>query len=107
MECIDNIPFSFDRNTAKWISRMTHSNILSNNIISSKENLVGTIELDNIDSVKLCKDIWGNYKDFYITDDSSTSGNDNKWKLYFKYTDIKDITSELYYRNYNGEPITP
>jgi hypothetical protein len=104
MESIDNIPFSFDRNTAKWISRMTHSNILSNNIIS-KGGLVGTIELDNIKSVERCKDIWGNYKDFYIKYNSGDYENVfNKWELSFKGG---DITSELYYRNYNGEPITP
>ncbi len=99
MECIDNIPFSFDRNTAKWISRMTHSNILSNNVIS-KGGLVGTIELDNIKSVELCKDIWGNYKDFYIKYNSGDYENVfNKWELSFKGG---DITSELYERNEDG-----
>lgn len=97
MECIDNIPFSFDRNTAKWISRMTHSNILSNNIIPNNGGEIGNIVLDNVTSAELCKDIWGNYKNFSLKHNSGM-GNLDGWVLFCdNYSQ-----SELYYRNEDG-----
>lgn len=117
MENINNIPFSFDRNTSKWIAKLgtSHSDnsfadgiTLSNNIIEHPTNklqqeiLVGKLTLSNrvlpVSQNKLSitysleEDMYNNKKYFKI---------DNNDELYF-IGNIYDLYSELYYRNKEG-----
>lgn len=90
MENIDNIPFSFDRNTAKWIAKLgaNHAeNSFARGIVLDRNTyevetsgIIGTLSLasniitpQNTTSMKfeLCRDIWGNYKDFEIDEDNT------------------------------------
>ena len=117
MENINNTPFSFDRNTSKWIAKLgtSHTNnsfadgiTLSNNIIEPPTNklqqeiLVGKLTLSNrvlpVSQNKISitysleEDMYNNKKDFEIR---------NNDELYF-IGNIYDLYSELYYRNSAG-----
>ena len=105
MEFMDNIPFSFDRNLSKWITKlgMSHANnsfangiVLSNNIYDVESaGYVGELSLaSNVIVPKIpgatihydfevCRDRFDNYKYFW------TAGNENdRNKLYMTSTPL-------------------
>ena len=111
MENIDNIPFSFDRNTTKQIAKLgisksnnSFSNgiTLSNNVISeytdtSSKQEVGTLNFDlfeyNKITYELVEDIYKNKNNFIIDGDT----------LYINEgVDYEKLCSELYERNEDG-----
>ena len=112
MENINNIPFSFNRDTSKWLAKLgvshTESSFadgitLSNVIMGKGSNEIGTLSLKNRVLPELNtemdyeiiyyleRDNYGNHKYFEIRGD----------KLYYK-GDITQYYSELYFRNSEG-----
>ena len=113
MENINNIPFSFNRDTSKWLAKLGTSHkdssfadgiVLSNVVIKEGSNVVGTLDLKNrvlpeLDNASyeikyhLEHDQYGNYKLFKI------EGN----TLYLaEGVTVSQLYSELYYRNKKG-----
>jgi hypothetical protein len=119
MENINNIPFSFDRNTSKWISKLGISNsnssfsegiLLSNNIITdSNGGNIGTLSLspdllpDNITGnlyikYELIRDHFGNKDKFKLEE------TEGKWVLKLNDNiEYESLISEYYYRNKTGK----
>lgn len=107
---INNMPFSFDRDTSKLISKLSISNFnsvnadgitLTNNIIESNSNFIGTLKLVNrnfnfpengVNIYKkfvLLKDNWKNYLNFEIR----LENNNTDYNLYYinTYNTVKDL----------------
>ena len=117
-ENIDNMFFSFDRNTSKWISKLGISKsdnsfsdgvTLSNVEIQPSSKLIGKLSLTNrtipssnqvntkiIYSIE--QDNFQNYKKFHIVEDSS----DNSYLYLDDSVSYNSLCSELYYRTQDG-----
>lgn len=123
-ENIDNIFFSFNRNTSKWISKLGMSKadstnadgiVLSNNVIKGV-GLVGTLTLVNravpdtdktqVPSVhyvySLEKDNFGNWKYFSIVPKGDSTVGDGNFELF--YNGDEDLTDEENIELLNSKP---
>lgn len=123
-ENIDNIFFSFNRNTSKWISKLGMSKadstnadgiVLSNNVIKGV-GLVGTLTLVNravpdtdktqVPSVhyvySLEKDNFGNWKYFSIVPKGDSTVGDGNFELF--YNGDEDLTDEENIKLLNSKP---